>query len=98
MWCGAFSDTQVPRIREELGSLLSWVKQGGEPAVFETHSALMVSGGYFPSNFKSFVKMRDIREYHPHFYRCKILVASVTMDLFPWFPFHAFLLFSLTLY
>ena len=52
MWCGAFSDTQVPRIREELGSLLSWVKQGGEPAVFETHSALMVSGGYFPSRFR----------------------------------------------
>jgi asparagine synthase (glutamine-hydrolysing) len=51
MWCGAFGDTQVPRIREELGSLLNWVKQGGEPAVFESSSALLVSGGYFPSRF-----------------------------------------------
>jgi hypothetical protein len=49
MWCGAFGETKVLKIREDLGSLLAFVRRTEEPAVFESSSALLVSGGYFPS-------------------------------------------------
>jgi asparagine synthase (glutamine-hydrolysing) len=53
MWCGAFGDSRVPKIREELGSLLTLVRRAEEPAVFESSSALLVSGGYFPSKLRT---------------------------------------------
>jgi asparagine synthase (glutamine-hydrolysing) len=53
MWCGAFGEGRVPRIRAELGSLLTLVRRTGEPAVFDSQSALLVSGGYFPSKSRT---------------------------------------------
>jgi asparagine synthase (glutamine-hydrolysing) len=46
MWCGAFGPSKVRAIREELKPLLEQVRRAGEPALFESDRAVMVSGGH----------------------------------------------------
>ena len=53
MGYGAFVETIVPKIHEDLGSLLVFINRTKEPAVFESSSALLVSGGSFPSKSRT---------------------------------------------
>ncbi len=48
MWCGVFGHSEVPGIRDELGSILGNVRRTGQPAVFESDSALLTSDGLSP--------------------------------------------------
>jgi asparagine synthase (glutamine-hydrolysing) len=62
MWCGVFGKSHVPQIRQKLGSLLNRVKQTGEPAVFESSAAILISGGYFSNRPSKSIPWKYISE------------------------------------
>ncbi|MDM7924582.1 MAG: asparagine synthase-related protein [bacterium] len=48
MWCGVFGHSEVPGLRGELGPVFENVRATGQPAVFESDSALLTSDGLSP--------------------------------------------------